>query len=103
MSRYREVVDKISAQTRTDFGRSSILQLWKLRGLRLPAPVRDFYRQYAPKACAEDQVRLWPIKDIIFENKSLVPGIYVCPLGYVVFATTHCGDAYCFDTNVVDE
>jgi hypothetical protein len=31
------------------------------------------------------------------ENRTLAPGAYTAPYGYVVFASTGGGDAYCFD------
>jgi hypothetical protein len=36
---------------------------------------------------------------VLGENKDFVPGCFVQPHGYVVFATTIFGDAFCFDTN----
>ena len=45
------------------------------------------------------KVRLCPIQEIYFENgDDIVPGCYAYPCGYVIFATSDCGDAYCFDT-----
>jgi len=38
---------------------------------------------------------------VLEENRDLTPGAYVAPLGYVVFATTYGGDAYCFDVKTV--
>jgi SMI1 / KNR4 family (SUKH-1) len=59
--------------------------------------VLDFFSAYEPSACVEHQVRLWPIEQILEENESYVPGCYASKHGYVVFATTLCGDTYCFD------
>ena len=50
--------------------------------------------------CAEiEKARLWPISELVVENTDAVPGYYAHPCGYVVFATTIYGDAFCFDTN----
>jgi hypothetical protein len=98
MSEYRELTDAIG----TKFRAASRRSLASLRSLRVPKPVVDFYASYEPSECAEGQVRLWPIADILRENQELVPGAYVSALGYVVFATTYCGDAYCFDISAVD-
>lgn len=45
--------------------------------------------------------RLWPISDMLVENRDAVPGAYVSPHGFVVFGSTFCGDAYCFDINTL--
>jgi hypothetical protein len=101
MPDYKKLVKLIATQTGTKFRAASRSDLAELRALRLPDPVIDFYARHEPSQCAEGQVRLWPIADVVRENRDLIPGAYVAPLGYVVFATTFCGDAYCFDVNVV--
>ncbi|VTU02348.1 Uncharacterized protein OS=Clostridium sp. Maddingley MBC34-26 GN=A370_02306 PE=4 SV=1 [Gemmataceae bacterium] len=101
MPDYKKLVKLIAAQTGTTFRAASPSDLTELRALGLPGPVVDFYARHEPSQCAEGQVRLWPIADMVRENRDLIPGAYVAPLGYVVFATTFCGDAYCFDVNVV--
>lgn len=103
MPTYEKLIDQISAQTGTTFRPASEGHLSALRALRLPNPVVDFFALHEPSDCAEGQVRLWPIAEIIKENCDLVPGAYVAPLGYVVFATTFCGDTYCFDLNQINE
>ena len=66
-----------------------------------PAVLIDFYREGAPQA-AEGVVqlgqRIWSVQNAIAENRDYVPGADLFPLGYVVFASTQCGDAYCVDT-----
>lgn len=102
MPTYKKLVNRIAAQTGTPFRPASEQDLDALRSLGLPEPIVHFYAQYEPARCAEGQVRLWPITDILQENRDLLPGAYVAPLGYVVFASTFSGAAYCFDTNVTD-
>jgi len=75
----------------------------KLQQLGLPTVVVDFYRSYEPVRYAEIAgVRLWPISDVIAENQRYVPGTDVRPHGFVVFASTVSGDAYCFDLTTAE-
>src|SRR5262245_10788400 len=98
MPDYSSLVKLIATQTGAQFRAASKSDLSELRALRLPDPVVDFYARHSPSECAEGQVRLWPVADLLCENRELMPGAYIAPLGYVVFATTFYGDAYCFDT-----
>jgi hypothetical protein len=69
-----------------------------LHTLGVPHDALQFYRNSAPVRMAEiEKVRLWNVKDIVVENTDAVPGCYAHPCGYVVFASTNCGDSYCFD------
>ena len=98
MPNYESLILQISDQTGVAFRAASPRDLSKLEALGLPQPVLDFYGSYEPSECAEGQVRLWPIQHIVEENTSLTPGCYSSRHGFVVFATTFCGDAYCFDS-----
>jgi hypothetical protein len=67
----------------------------------LPPVLIDFYRENAPDPaiqCVELDQRIWSVRNAISENTDYVPGAYLFPLGYVVFASNMCGDAYCIDT-----
>lgn len=101
MDKYESLVTEIAGQTGTDFGPASPEGLAKLRELNFPEAAIRFYAKHAPSDCAEGQVRLWPIDDIVVENTGGVPGICVHPYGYTVFASTMCGDAYCFNANKI--
>jgi len=69
-----------------------------LQALGVPEDALQFYRQATPARIAEiGKVRLWNVGDLEVENRDAVPGYYALPCGYVVFATTDCGDSYCFD------
>jgi hypothetical protein len=103
MPAYGKLIDQITARTETVFRPASEDDLAALRTLRLPRPVIEFFARYEPSDCAEGQVRLWPIANVLEENSDFVPGAYICALGYIVFATTFCGDVYCFDLNKVDK
>lgn len=103
MPEYQKLVDLIATRTGTKFRAASESDLAELRTLRLPDPVLSFFARHEPSRCAEGQVRLLPIANILQENIDLMPGACVSPLGYVAFSTTFCGDAYCFDVNMVDQ
>ncbi len=102
MDKYESLVEAIARQTNTAFAPASPEALAKLRKLKFPEAAIRFYAKYAPSGCAEGQVRLWPIEDIEVENTQGMPGICVHPYGYTVFASTLCGDAYCFNANNID-
>lgn len=98
----------IAAQCKEQLGhvfrcaRSSDLE--KLRQLRLPETVIDFYRNYEPVQTIENEqgVRLHPIAEIAEQNAGFMPGCYTAQHGYVVFATNFEGDAYAFDLHHLD-
>jgi hypothetical protein len=103
MTRYQDVVDALARETGTPFRPASPKGLAELRAFNLPESVIGFYASHEPEEPVEGQVRLWPIEHILAENRAFGPGAYVSPLGYVVFASTVCGDAYCFDLNQLDD
>jgi hypothetical protein len=67
----------------------------------LPEVLVDFYRENAPDpkdGRVELDQRIWSLQNAMTENREYVPGAYLFPLGYVVFASSKFGDAYCMDT-----
>jgi SMI1 / KNR4 family (SUKH-1) len=93
------IVDQIKQNTGVQFRAASRQELEQLRALRMPPDLIEFYSKSAPVKMVEiKRVRLWPVSDLVVENKDAVPGYYIVPCGYSVFATNDCGDAYCFDT-----
>jgi len=94
MPDYAPLIARIIEQTGIEFRAASPFDVSKLEALGLPQSVLDFYRAYEPSECVESKIRLWPIEHILEENEALVPGCYSCKNGYVVFATTLCGDTY---------
>ena len=74
----------------------------QLRSLGAPESVVAFYAEYEPEDMMEGSVRLTSIEGMMIENQQAVPGYRVQPHGYIVFATSDCGDGYCFDTNRID-
>jgi len=101
VDKYAPVVLRIAEQTGTPFRPASPAALEQLRDLKFPEPIVAFYARHEPADCAEGigMVRIWPIVDVVVENTQGVPGICVAPYGYRVFASTYCGDAYCFNLN----
>jgi len=97
MANYEQITEQISAKTGSTFRASSPFDLAKLETIGLPESVLTFYQDFEPAECVEGQVRLWPIEHILEENEALTPGCYSSKYGYIVFATTFCGDTYCFD------
>ena len=69
----------------------------------LPRELLDLYRDYEPDGYVELSQRLWCAVHAVLENQDAVPGIGLFPHGYVVFASTLDGDAYCIDTNLTNE
>jgi hypothetical protein len=97
MPDYAPLIGQIAEQTEVEFRAASPLDLAKLEALGLPDSLLAFYREFEPSECAQGQVRLWPITNVLEENEAYVPGAYVSKHGYIVFATTLSGDTYCFD------
>jgi hypothetical protein len=102
MPEYERLIRQIAERSGVVFRPASPFDLSKLEALGLPERVLEFYASFEPNECVEGQVRLWPIEHILEENKSLEPGCYASKHGYFVFATTFCGDAYCFDNSLTD-
>ena len=70
-----------------------------LQSMGIPDEAIAFFGEFEPTQCAEiEDVRLWPLQEILAENTDYVPGCYIVQHGYLVFATTIFGDAFCFDT-----
>ena len=97
MPDYAPLIEQIAEQTGVEFRTSSPMDLTKLEALGVPESILAFYREHEPSECAQGQVRLWPIEQVLEENEAYVPGAYASKHGYIVFATTLCGDTYCFD------
>lgn len=97
MPDYAALIVQIAEQTGVGFRAASLKDLAGLEALGVPESILAFYSKFEPSGCAEGQVRLWPIAHILEENEDYVPGCYASKHGYIVFATTFCGDTYCFD------
>jgi hypothetical protein len=74
----------------------------RVRAAGFPQELIEFYADHEPdpdKHCAELEQRIWCVAKALEENTDAVPGIGLFPHGYVVFASTMSGHAYCIDTN----
>ena len=92
------LLDQIRKKSNVDCRPAAPAGLDQLRSLGAPEDVLTFYRDSEPAGIAEiGEVRLCPISEILAENRDYVPGCYAQPCGYVVFATTLYGDAFCSD------
>ncbi|GAC1641332.1 MAG: hypothetical protein NVS9B14_22960 [Candidatus Acidiferrum sp.] len=92
------LVEQISVKSKTAFRPASRAELQTLQALEVPQDALTFYRDAVPTRMAEiGKVRLWNVNDLVVENEDAVPGCYAQPCGFVVFASTNCGDSYCFD------
>jgi SMI1 / KNR4 family (SUKH-1) len=93
------LLDQIRQKTGVEFRPATETNIELLQSLGVPSDALDFYSESDPARTAEiGKVRLLPIAEISGENRDFVPGAYSHPCGYVVFATTRYGDAFCFDT-----
>jgi hypothetical protein len=66
----------------------------------LPLELIEFYRECNPEDCIELKQRIWSIDNVLLENQGAVPGCFLAPHGFVVFASNMSGDSYCIDSNV---
>jgi hypothetical protein len=103
MPDYSKLIADIEAHTGGRFRRAESAALDQLRAFKLPDSVVSFFRDYEPTECIEGQVCLHTIAEMLLRNREYVPGADISPHGFFVFATTICGDAYCFDINATDE
>lgn len=96
------IAEQIAEKSRVRFRRrpSNAREIDSLRSLGLPEDAIAFYRDFTPERIAEiGKVRLLAASYVPSENSDgIVPGSFAYPCGYVCFATTIYGDAYCFDT-----
>ncbi len=103
MDKYECVIHALTATMGIQFRPADASALRHLEKWKLPESVVGFYSKYEPQNVVEEGIRIWPISDMVTENEQGVPGICVMPYGYVVFASTYCGDAYCFDLNRITD
>jgi len=93
------LIGEIERKSNVSFHPADSAALEQLRLLGTPNDALSFFQEHEPADIAEiNKVRLLPIEGILIENRDFVPGADIHPLGYVVFATTVYGDAFCFAT-----
>jgi hypothetical protein len=95
------LLDQIRTKSKTEFRPATATEIQVLQALQIPEDAFSFYRNSIPAKTAEiGKVRLCNVAAMVMENRDAVPGYYAYPCGYVVFATTDCGDAICFNRHV---
>lgn len=82
---------------------ASVDDMKRAQAAGFPDELVYFYQQCHPDVCIELKQRIWSIEDAIVENTDAIPGYVLSPYGYIAFASTLCGDAYCIDTNITDD
>ena len=92
---------KLAELGRPDPRPASPGDLERAKDAGFPTELFDFYRQCEPDDYLEVKQRIWSIANALVENEDAVPGRALSPHGYIVFASTRCGDSYCMDTNVM--
>jgi hypothetical protein len=102
---WTKLTEEIAAKSGVPLRPAAPESVFALERLGTPNEAITFFREFEPAECADiDGVRLWPIQEIVAENKEYVPGCYIIESGYIVFATTLFGDAFCFDmSSTTDE
>ena len=80
---------------------ASTKELERAEELAFPNELVEMYRQLNPADCIELKQRIWSIENAVIENTQAVPGCALSPHGFIVFASTLGGDAYCVDTNII--
>jgi hypothetical protein len=92
------VLEEIMEKSKTEFRPAREAEMQTLQTLGMPEDALHFYRNSVPTRMAEiGKIRLWDVGNVVVENTNAVPGYYAHPCGYIVFASTDCGDSYCFD------
>ena len=102
MKDYGNFIKILSAATGIQFQRASEDDISRLTCLGIPSEVLKYYVRYVPANTVEYRIRLWSVDELIEENTELLPGCCTSKYGYIVFASTLNGDAYCFDLNKCD-
>ena len=94
------IAEQISHKSGVELAPCRVEHLEWLRWIGIPSEALDFYQWSMPTKTAEiGKVRLCSAGEIYFENRDqCLPGSYANPNGYIIFATTVYGDAFCFDT-----
>lgn len=80
---------------------ASAKELKRAEKFSFPNELVEMYRQLNPVDSIELRQRIWSIDNAVIENTQAVPGCALSPHGFIVFASTLDGDAYCVDTNAL--
>jgi SMI1 / KNR4 family (SUKH-1) len=99
----RLLVNKIQEVERAHLAPASADGLKRAQDAGFPAELLELYRECDPPVCIELKHRIWSIDNALVENQGAVPGCGLFPHGFIVFASTMFGDAYCIDKNVTNQ
>jgi hypothetical protein len=98
MQNYEPLLRQLAEQFGGDFGPASAEDLAALEPFHLPQSVLEYFQQFEPIDYPGGAATLHNIKHLLKENSGCaIPGAYIVKHGFFVFATTGCGDCYCFD------
>ncbi len=96
---YSEVVEKIKKSDKSfEFEPANPELLAKLKKYNLPEHIVGFYENYDP-GNLEGAVYLDCLDGVLVENEESWLGCNTSKHGFIVFATTGCGDGICFNLN----
>ena len=97
-----DLIRNISTKFEVEFSRADSEEISALRELGFTEKLLEFYTENMPQEAIEGEVILHDCQGILDEAEGGSPGIEMSQHGIFVFASTHCGDAFCFDTNNCD-
>ena len=98
MQEYEPLLRRLAKDYGGSFGPASADDLAALEPYHLPKSVLDYFRHFEPSGYPGGSATLHNIKHLLTENSGCaIPGAYTVKQGFFVFATTGCGDCYCFD------
>lgn len=72
-------------------------ELQHLRSLGVREPVLSLFGAAVLTKVADYSLRVKNVEDMLWENRNLLPGHEVCPLGFIVIASTCSGDVFALD------
>ena len=99
--KFKGQIDKVVSEIRSNdaYSIDKVPDLKLLEELRLPQVVLHFYKNYAPEEEIVGEVIIQSISGIDYNITESWPGEQIVKFGYLQFATSHGGDAYCLDLN----
>jgi hypothetical protein len=105
MRDYEQLLQRLAEENGGSFRPAASEDLAALEPFHLPHSVLEYFRQFEPVDYPGGAAAtLHNIKHLLKENSgSAIPGGYTVKHGFFVFATTGCGDCYCFDCRRLDE
>jgi len=101
MDQYKEVIKQIEeSDLEYSFKQARSEDIQYLNSLKLTPGLIEFYKSFEPIDHNDmGPVRFLDIESIKEENTEYIPGYQISPKGFIVFATTGCGNAICFNLN----